>query len=454
MAIASRTPFPAAPAVKTASLANQLRTRDSNRLMRYQELQHFYDGRHFDERKRRTNLTVNYGRTVVDKGVSYLFARGVDLRADTAAAQELLQSVWDGNDLDALLLQAATNAGTLGDAFLKVYYDPASDRIRVYNLDPSGVFPLWQGDDPASLREVCCVWMLSEAETLARYGIGRGCENLYIELVECWTASTVRLYVGEDLVLDTPNTYGFLPFVHLPNLAPPNRNWGTSDLTDLMGINIEYELRLNDQSDVIRYHADPPVIFKGVREHSDLAVGPATVWDIPADADVSLLEWKGESPAVGEHLDRLKRALFEVAETPQTAFGDSGKLLSGVALETELQPIVQRTLRRRTLWGPRLATIARMIWRLAELANLGAGFAPYRVQVLWRQMLPLDDDAEANRHVALIGANLESHRTAIEQMDINDDPAAELVRIAEDLAQLQATLPTPAPSPQRNGALP
>ena len=103
----------------------------------------------------------------------------------------------------------------------------------------------------------------------------------------------------------------------------------------------ELNERMSDQADVIRYHADPPVIFRGVTEHTDLAVGPGTVWDIPSDADVKLLEWQGQAVAVGEHIERLYRTLYEVTETPRAAFGDSGQMLSGVALETESIDVVR-----------------------------------------------------------------------------------------------------------------
>jgi hypothetical protein len=52
-------------------------------------------------------------------------------------------------------------------------------------------------------------------------------------------------------------------------------------------------------------------------------------------------------PEVESHLDRLLRAIYEVSEPPRTAFGDSGRLLSGVARETELRPLILRTLRKR-----------------------------------------------------------------------------------------------------------
>src|SRR5205823_14005119 len=175
------------------------------------------------------------------------------------------------------------------------------------------------------------------------------------------------------------NPYGFLPFVHVPNLPPPNENWGVSDLRDLIGLNRALNERMSDQADLIRYHADPPVVFKGVEEHTDLPVGPGTVWDLPKDADVSLLEWRGSLPALQEHLDRVLRALYEVAETPRTSVGDSGRRLSGVALETELQPLVQRTLRKRVAWSAALRRSNRMLLALfGQAAGLPAGtFATY-----------------------------------------------------------------------------
>ena len=48
-------------------------------------------------------------------------------------------------------------------------------------------------------------------------------------------------------------------------------------------------------------------------------MGPGTVWDLPRDADVKLLEWQGQPVAVQEHLNLVLRALYETAETPRSA---------------------------------------------------------------------------------------------------------------------------------------
>lgn len=120
------------PRILQASPAQRLRARDAQRLARYQELWSYYDGAHYSSRRRgRTDLVVNYARAIVDKHVSYLFARGVmwdvpvegsDATAEqrAASAELTLTRLFDEAALFRTLLQAATNASVLGDAVLKV----------------------------------------------------------------------------------------------------------------------------------------------------------------------------------------------------------------------------------------------------------------------------------------------------------------------------------------------
>jgi hypothetical protein len=440
------------------SLGARLRARDSERLRRYQELLDFYEGAHFPrERRGRTSLVVNYARAVADKGVSYLFGRGVHVTATDDAAERVLNLLAEENDLNLVLLQAATNAAVLGDATLKLFWDAAEQRVRVVNVDPCRFFPTWASDDVTSLCEVALVGQLSASEARERFGgfhplpnpppsrgrgwLSMGSASQMVETVEVWTAGRFQLLVDGQVVRDGPNPYGFIPFVHVANLQPPNSSWGESDLTHIIPLNRELDERMSDQADMIRYHADPPVVFRGIEEHSDLPVGPGTVWDLPRDADVALLEWRGSAPAVQDHIERVLRAIYDVSETPRTSFGDSGRLLSGVALETELQPLVHRTLRKRVIWSAALHRCARMLLLLMERFEPGrapGAFAPYRAQVIWPQMLPRDDDADAQRNLALVQGGLRSHRSALGVLG-ELDPELELQRIRDDLSYLEDT---------------
>lgn len=430
------------------SLASQLRSRDAARLQRYQVLYDWWAGRHFKRTRRgRTDLVLNYCRAISDKAIEYLFSRGIAYAVPTDGLEPATEEVAQRAELvlaavleDAaflpVLLAAGGNASVVGDAFVKCYFDQVARRVRVVSLDPARCFPTAIGDDVATMAEISVISTLSAAEAERRYGVRSG---RAVDVVETWTASTLRITAGGAVVQDGPNPYGWIPIAHVANLQPPNDFWGRSDLEDVIPLNEELDRRVSDEADVIAYHADPPVVFRGVRQHSDLPVGPGTVWDIPADAEVSLLEWRGQAIQVDAHITRVQEALFQVAETPRTAFGDSGRLLSGVALETELQPLILRTLRKRASWEPVLRRLGGNLLRLAEFGGLFGvkvgDFAPYRTRVVWEPMLPRDDDAEAVRALNLVAGQLRSHERAMEDLgELN--PAHEIERINANRAEL------------------
>jgi hypothetical protein len=352
------------------------------------------------------------------------------------------------NDVEGVDLQVAQNSAVLGDGVYKVLWEPSSGRIRILSVDPRTFFATWAGDDPSTLRRVEVAYSLGVDDlALGGYGLTLseaealcGSDGV-AEVVERWTPRELSVTVGRATTRQGANPYGFIPFVHVPNLPLANEPWGQSDLVDVIPINREIDERVSDQADVIRFHADPPIVFRGVTDHADLAVGPGTVWDIPADADVKLLEWQGQAVAVGEHIERLYRTLYEVTETPRAAFGDSGQMLSGVALETELRPIVQRTLRKRAWWTRALRRRSGMVLELARQFGVGRavsalrGVDEHRVHVLWPPMLPKDDVVEVQNQVRLVTAGLRSHRTAMDALG-TESPEEELARVQTDRAAL------------------
>ena len=453
---------------RPSSEAAGLRLLAGARLRRYRQYQDFYEGRHFERaRNGRSHLVLNYARAVADKGIAYLMGRGVGFsvvpareasardRKRSVEAEQLLYDVGWQNDVEGVDLQVAQNAAVLGDGVYKVLWEPSSGRIRILSVDPRTFFATWAGDDPSTLRRVEVAYSLG-AEDLAQGGYGLtsgeadalcGSDGL-AEVVERWTPHELAVTVARTTTRQGPNPYGFIPFVHVPNLPLANEPWGQSDLVDVIPINREIDERISDQADVIRFHADPPIVFRGVTDHADLAVGPGTVWDIPSDADVKLLEWQGQAVAVGEHIERLYRTLYEVTETPRSAFGDSGRVLSGVALETELRPIVQRTLRKRAWWTRALRRRSGMVLELARQFGVGRvagsarGVDDHRVRVLWPPMLPKDDVVEVQNQVRLVTAGLRSHRTAMDALG-TESPEEELTRIQTDRAALGEGEPRP-----------
>lgn len=165
---------------------------------------------------------ANYARAIVDKHVAYTFARGVLFQGPETSAgsqrgplETALAAILDGTAFSRVLLQAGTNASVLGDAVLKTIV--SDGRVRVMSIDPSRFFPTFRSDDPTTLREVAVLSSISPDEARERYGLTLGRPA---ELLETWTADSLRVEVGTATVFSGVNPYGFIPYVHVANLAP------------------------------------------------------------------------------------------------------------------------------------------------------------------------------------------------------------------------------------------
>ena len=94
------------------------------------------------------NVSVNYCRAVVDKGVSFLFGQDVRFELDETeqtAEEEWLQECWQANRGMVTLQKLALSGAIAGHAFAKVV--PARPLPRVVVLDPASVRVHWDPED-------------------------------------------------------------------------------------------------------------------------------------------------------------------------------------------------------------------------------------------------------------------------------------------------------------------
>ena len=87
------------------------------------------------------NVMVNTSRVIVDKGVSFLFGKGVTWNLDAdetrSADEKYLDDTWVFNNKEQILHQLAINGGIAGHAFLKMRIDQPYVKLSV--LDSSKV---------------------------------------------------------------------------------------------------------------------------------------------------------------------------------------------------------------------------------------------------------------------------------------------------------------------------
>lgn len=419
---------------KTAdqSLPARLARMDGDRLRRYRENLAFYEGRQWQGSPRRgeRRLTFNYAKAFVDKAASYLLFDAVmhvepndgedpAARARARATERALRKAEALNGLAQLDYETELDCAVLGDAAYKVTWDAAERCVRVTAPDVQGIFAWRVPDDPARMTAVASRYVVEEP-------------GGPVETTELWTAESFELWRGHERVQRIANPYGFVPFVIFPNVREPKQPWGASDIPPLAESVRELNRSFSQLSQILELSGNPIAVLEGVAGSRDIAVEPGAVWEVPERARAYLLDLlQGGGVALHrDYIDLIYRTLHDLGEAPRTAFGHNPQGLSGVALNTELDPLAKKVARKRLIrtavYERRAAMILRLLAQFAGLEVEGV-----RPVMHWGPVLPVDRSRQVADERALVQAGIESRRTAAARLGI-DDPEAEWARVAEE----------------------
>ncbi|MER3421721.1 MAG: portal protein, partial [Chloroflexota bacterium] len=265
-----------------------------------------------------------------------------------------------------------------------------------------------------------------------------------LTVVEGWTDEMFELWVEERLVLRRPNPYGFIPFVIFANLRQAKALWGVSDLAAILEPARELNRALSQLSLILELSGNPIAVLENITDSSDIAVAPGAVWEIPPDARAYLLDLLqgGGVRLHVDYIDLLYRTLHDLGETPRTAFGENRQGLSGVALNTELDPLLKKVQRKRLIRTAAYRRRNELILRLLERFT-GEAFAPYRNRIVWGPVLPQDRSRQVADERALVAAGIHSRRRAADALGV-EDPDAEFERWLAEEARILTTRDGPA----------
>jgi hypothetical protein len=459
---------------------------DHARLARYREYREFYEGAQWLGRPRRgeRRLTINYARALVRKVVSYALPGPVGFSVPESASrqsesarrqvgksarqsdEETTSSLADspsserseravlpaGNAVEALLAEfldeldadrldfaIAIDAAVLGDGALKVTWDTRAGRPRLAVVDPATLLARWSPDTPTEAYRIQQRYTLpgEAVSALGWAAPGALAADHLIPVCEDWTAERWLVTVSGQVVRDEANPYGWLPYLVLPNNASGARFWGESDLPDLLDVCRELNARLSVLAEVLDLSGAPIAVLENVEGSEGIRVGPGAKWEIPEGAKAYLLDLLSGG-GVRLHIDyvsELRTSLHDLAETPRTAFGEAGRAVSGAALETELQPLVQKVNRKRRGLAAFYRRRNAMLLDLLERFG-GAPIGGLRRTVpIWPPILPSDREAEAAIGVQLVAARVRSRRSVAADLG-EEDPDRELARIVEEAKRL------------------
>jgi hypothetical protein len=436
------------------NIIQQIDTRDRERIRNYQELLDFYQGKHWLGREKwgEKRLTFNYARIFVDKMTSYLMS-GIgftvealedtpEARSQAELAEKALYQIYETNNLEQLDLETETDCAILGDACYKVVRSPEFG-VRITTPDIRGIYVWWMGDDISRVWRVASKYQLSEEEVEMIYGKSSQFSVNSLQssplssklktIIEVWTDHEFELYLDGALLEKKPNPYGFIPFIIFPNLREPKHFWGTSDMVHLMEPQRELNRAMSQVSHILELSGNPVAVLENVEESTDIAVKPGAVWNIPEDAKAYLLDLLqgGGLQLHINYIELLYRAMHDLSEAPRAAFGGIERNLSGVAMQIELYPLLQKVLRKRAIRSTVYNRRNRMILKLLEKFSVDS----FRLRTVWGNVLPQDSAQLVKNEQILVQSGIHSVRRAMDEVGVKD-PEAEFKHWVEEQREI------------------
>jgi len=414
----------------------ELSQRDGERMRGYKALLDFYEGRQWPARSNEKQLTFNYARVVIDKLTSYLMG-GIRLSVTPSEstdeaqkrarkAEAALNHAAQTNNLQQLDYDTELDCAVLGDGAYKVIWDGETGEVRVTSPDVQGLYAWWRADDSTRMWRAASRYALPSTDAQTLYGVKT--RNKMSTVTEVWTDETFELWCDNGLVERKPNPYGAIPFILFPNLRQPKRCWGISDIPQLMEPQRELNRALSQLSHILELSGNPIAVLENVEQSEDIAVRPGAVWNLPEEAKAYLLDLL-QGGGVGLHIsyiEMLYRTLHDMAESPRAAFGGTGRDISGVALEIELQPLLQKIWRKRLIREPVYRRRAELMLKLLSKYK-GEDYSGLNIEVVWSPVLPRDLAGVVKCEETMVQSGIHSRRRAMAEVGVAD-PESEFAR--------------------------
>jgi len=421
---------------------------DRSRLADYKANLDFYNGEQWTDKSKHRQLVFNYAKIAIDKVTSYLVeglnfacdpstSSGQGRAEDTDKAKELARSaeqviydVYQANNLQELDYETEVDTAILGDGCYKVTWDAQEKRIRVTSPDVNGLYAWWLGDDLSKVWQVASRYTLSKDELELLYQ--KKTDKKTVTITEVWTTREFSLFIDNETLETKPNPYGFIPFVIYPNLRQPKHFWGTSDIPPLRQAQRELNRALSQLSRILEVSGNPIAVLEGVESAEEIKVAPGQVWTIPEESKAYLLDLLagGGIRLHVDYIDMIYRCLHDISESPRAAYGGIERELSGVALEVELQSLLQKVRRKRTIRTAAYIKRCQMILALHKQFNKN-DLTNVSLRLIWGVVLPQDRARLAQNEQLLVQSGVHSRRTAMDELGIRD-PEAELARWLEE----------------------
>jgi hypothetical protein len=223
---------------------------------------------------------------------------------------------------------------------------------------------------------------------------GSGDNRQVVAVTEITSADTWQRYEDKELVAEGRMPWGFLPVVHIQNIAQPYYYEGHSDVEPLIPLQDELNTRLSDRANRITFQSFKMYLGKGIEGFENKPVSPGRMW-YTDNPEASIEEFGGDeaTPSEALHIAEIREAMDKVSSVTPLVAGvlkdRLGNLTSAVALRLTLMGMLSKNERKKFTYSEGLRKICRMILSILDTAGIyKTDTADREVEIIFPSPLP------------------------------------------------------------------
>ena len=226
-------------------------------------------------------------------------------------------------------------------------------------------------------------------------GVGHRADSRQVVAVtEITSPEHWQRYEDKELVAEGELPWGFLPVVHIQNVAQPYYYEGVSDVEPLIPLQDELNTRLSDRASRITFQSFKMYLGKGIEGFEDKPVAPGRMW-YTDNPEASIEEFGGDAatPSEARHIAEIREAMDKVSAVTPIVAGvlnnKLGNLTSAVALRLTLMGTLSKNERKRFTYSEGLKKICGMVLGILDTASIyKTSEADRDVEIIFPSPLP------------------------------------------------------------------
>jgi hypothetical protein len=217
-----------------------------------------------------------------------------------------------------------------------------------------------------------------------------------VAVTEITSPTAWQRYEDKQLVAEGELPWGFLPVVHIQNIAQPYYYEGLGDVEPLIPLQDELNTRLSDRASRITFQSFKMYLGKGIEGFEDKPISPGRMW-YTDNPEASIEEFGGDAstPSEALHIAEIREAMDKISAVTPIVAGviknKLGNLTSAVALRLTLMGMLSKNDRKRFTYSEGLRRICRMALAILDTAGIyKTNEADRDVEIMFPSPLPED----------------------------------------------------------------